>query len=60
MPVDTTLTHSLLVETLRKKIQTVDFTQARQDVSPFIRDPQATDLWSTDFFMATLEHLLVC
>lgn len=60
MPADTTLTQTMLVEFLRNKIQTVDFTQARRDVSPFIRDPQATDLWSTDFFMAALEQLLVC
>lgn len=33
-----------------KKMESVDFHQAKQDVLPFLRDRQELDLWNLDFF----------
>jgi predicted nucleotidyltransferase component of viral defense system len=43
---------------LKDAIQTLDVSQARQDVRPFIRDPKALDIWSTDFFMALVNRIV--
>ncbi|MFL5814853.1 MAG: nucleotidyl transferase AbiEii/AbiGii toxin family protein [Bdellovibrionia bacterium] len=39
-----------LLELLREKISQVNFEAAKRDVTPFLRDPSATDLWSSTFF----------
>lgn len=36
---------------LTERFAQVDFDQARADVRPFLRDPDATALWSRDFFL---------
>jgi len=35
---------------LSQAIESVDFKQARQEVEPFVKDPQILKLWSRDFF----------
>lgn len=42
---------------LCERFDTIDFTQARQDVEPFIRDRSSLDLWSADFFKQITENL---
>jgi predicted nucleotidyltransferase component of viral defense system len=42
---------------LHKRFQTVDFTNAKEDVLPFIKDPQELSLWSTEFFTQITEQL---
>lgn len=42
---------------LRAAIQTLDVSQARQDVRPFVRNPETLDIWSTDFFMALVDRI---
>ena len=42
---------------LRRRFESIDFDQAREDVIPFIRDPSAVDIWSRDFFVAITENL---
>ena len=44
-------------EILRKRFESIDFNQAKEDVLPFIRNPSALDMWSPDFFMAITEGL---
>lgn len=39
------------------RFSSIDYKQARQDVSPFIRNQNALDVWSTDFFMQITENL---
>ncbi|MFV1980672.1 MAG: nucleotidyl transferase AbiEii/AbiGii toxin family protein [Rhodothermia bacterium] len=39
-----------LKQLLRKRFAEVDFKQAREDVMPFIRDPDAVVLWGNEFF----------
>ncbi len=36
----------------RERIERVDFSQAINDVLPFIRDPRELDIWSRDFFLS--------
>lgn len=35
---------------LCERFETIDYSQAKADVTPFIRDTQALDVWSADFF----------
>lgn len=53
------LTPSALLGLLEKKIQETDFDVAREDVSPFLKDPASITLWSQDFFMGLLRRLQV-
>ena len=45
-------------ELLRERIRTLDFTAARRDVQPFIRDSAQLDVWGVDFFMDVAERLV--
>jgi predicted nucleotidyltransferase component of viral defense system len=42
---------------LLNKIHSTDFSNAKDDASQFIKDPQALDLWSTAFFVQLLDKL---
>lgn len=44
---------------LRKRIDITNFENAKNDVLPFISDPQRVDLWSPDFFIQLLEKLKI-
>ena len=35
----------------------IDYSQAKEDVRPFIKDPTSLDLWSADFFKQITEKL---
>jgi predicted nucleotidyltransferase component of viral defense system len=51
------LSSSNLVALLKQKISTLDIDQARADVIVFLKDPQATDIWSHEFFNALVDRL---
>lgn len=51
------LTSSALMDLLEKKIKMTDFNIAKEDVSPFLKDPAAIALWSKDFFIGLLPRL---
>lgn len=42
---------------LRARFDAIDYAQAKEDVSPFIKDKAALDLWSADFFKQITEGL---
>ncbi len=42
---------------LCRRFESIDFNQAKEDVLPFIRTPEALDIWSPDFFAAITERL---
>jgi len=42
---------------LRARFETIDYAQAKGDVSPFIKDKAALDLWGADFFKQITEGL---
>ena len=44
---------------IRKRIATVDFTQAKNDVLPFIKDPREIAAWGPDFFLQITDRLEV-
>lgn len=42
---------------LNERFDSVDFSQAREDVEPFIHDTSVLDIWSADFFRQITENL---
>ncbi|MFV0361973.1 MAG: nucleotidyl transferase AbiEii/AbiGii toxin family protein [Suipraeoptans sp.] len=44
-------------EMLCNKFSTIDYTNAKQDVAPFIKDISKLELWSTDFFCSITNDL---
>jgi predicted nucleotidyltransferase component of viral defense system len=55
---DATLSKKDLKDRLRKRFASVDFDQVKKDVLPFIKNPDAVDLWSADFFSAITDDKL--
>lgn len=48
-----------LLALLERRFSQVDFTQAAEDVRPFIRDPRSLDLWNRDFFSSVTKDWLM-
>ncbi len=44
-------------EMLRKRFENIDYVQAKLDVLPFIKNSDALDIWSADFFIGITESL---
>lgn len=42
---------------LNERFDTIDYEQAKQDVLPFIQNPDKLDLWNKDFFISITENL---
>ena len=53
-----TLTKEVLNQMLLKKFADIDFSQAKRDVLPFIKNPETLDLWSEEFFRKVTEDKL--
>lgn len=54
---DEELTIEDVKEILRKRFKEIDLSQAKQDVIPFIKDQNALNIWSVDFFNAITDNL---
>ena len=39
------------------RFNTIDYSQAKEDVRPFIKNPSSLDLWSAEFFKQITNHL---
>ncbi|MBV9575106.1 MAG: nucleotidyl transferase AbiEii/AbiGii toxin family protein [Gammaproteobacteria bacterium] len=48
-----------LLKMLSNKIHQTDFNNARVDILTFIKDKQAVDLWSQDFFLQLIQNIQV-
>lgn len=48
-----------LIELLKERFASVDFTMAARDVAPFIADSRSLDLWSESLFTDTAEKVHV-
>ncbi len=48
-----------ILDLLKKKIASVDWESAKADMWPFIADPERLSIWSSDFFLALINHLQV-
>ena len=47
---NSTLDEGAFRKLLSDKIDTLDVNQARREVEPFVRHPEALEIWSTNFF----------
>ena len=54
---DFDLTIDSLKVLLNERFYNIDFSQAREDVLPFIRDKQKLDLWSKEFFVEITKNI---
>ena len=55
---DDPLTHDKLRHLLQQAIDNLHVEQVRQEVTPFIRDKRALDVWSQDFFSQTIKRII--
>lgn len=53
------MTREDLLNLLEEKFSRVNIDQAKRDIMPFIRDPDAVALWSKEFFVSLLPRLSV-
>ena len=51
------LTLEKLHEVLKERFEMINYEQAKQDVLPFIADPNKLDLWSEEFFVDITKNL---
>lgn len=58
-PAENTLDKNAIIQLLTAKIMEVDFVQARNEVTPFIKDQASIALWSKEFFLNLLGKLQV-
>lgn len=49
----------MLLNLLKEKFNTVDFNEAKKDVSPFIKDRQELELWSPRFFLDAIKTITI-
>jgi hypothetical protein len=59
-PSDKTLTLVDVKKRLRQRIEKLDVAAAKTDISLFIRDQSAIQVWSADFFNAIIDDLIGC
>lgn len=52
-----TLNLAALQELITARFESIDFEQAKSDVRPFIKDANALDLWSQEFFVSMTDRL---
>ena len=51
------LTEKLLVELFEKRVDAIDWQQAKSDVLGFLKDQNQVNLWSADFFKAIIKKV---
>lgn len=56
---DVILTKGKLTNILNERFDEIDFEDARNDVSPFIKDIESLDLWSSKFFKTITDNIKV-
>ncbi|MCB5264754.1 MAG: nucleotidyl transferase AbiEii/AbiGii toxin family protein [Candidatus Cloacimonetes bacterium] len=57
LDLDATLTIAQFSKLMQKRIRTVDYEQAKQDVLPFIMDPRQLENWSKELFAQLAEAI---
>lgn len=56
---DFKLNRERLIKILQERFATIDYTQAKNDVLPFIRDKSKLELWSKEFFQDITESIVI-
>lgn len=59
LPENGVFSRETLLKMLQERFEAIDFEQAKQDILPFIVNPDKLDLWSKDFFMDITNNLQV-
>ena len=54
---DTNFNIDILKELLRKKFSRIDYSDAKEDVLPFIKNTTSLNSWSKDFFISITNNL---
>jgi len=52
------LTAEEVCQCLKEKFSTINYSEAKQDVLPFIKNSVSVDIWSSEFFMSITEDLV--
>lgn len=52
---DEEITPELFKEKLKERLSTADIKQVKEDVLPFVRNPEELDIWSGDYFVQLAE-----
>lgn len=55
--IDKPLTEKLLIEIFQERVKSIDWSNAKQDVYPFVKDKRQVELWSTEFFSELIESI---
>ena len=50
--------HAEVIEFLLGKFQVIDYSKAKRDIFPFIKEPKRVEIWSEDFFTAITKEQL--
>lgn len=48
-----------IIHLLQEKVMKIDFQQAKNEVKPFVRDPDSLQVWSSEFFLEVINRLTV-
>ena len=55
--VSANLNGTLVIEKLKERLADTDINLARQDVLPFIKNPEELEIWSNDYFIQLAEMI---
>jgi len=55
--VSANLNGTLVIEKLKERLADTDINLARQDVLPFIKNPEELEIWSNDYFLQLAEMI---
>lgn len=53
------LDRNRILEMLREKIQKINWDSAQEDIRSFISNPERLKIWSPEFFLNLIEHIIV-
>ncbi len=48
-----------VISMLQAKIVNIDWVSAKADMRPFISDPERLEIWSPEYFLSLIDHLIV-
>ena len=49
----------MFLDKLKERISTTNIELVKRDVTPFIKNPNQLDIWSTDYFLQLVEMMKI-
>ena len=49
--------HEVVIEVLKRRIESIDFELAKRDVRPFLKDTSSLNIWSKEYFKALVDQM---